>query len=73
MPPRNFHYKGRGLHRYCNSEQHSDIKIRYGLQGENVFHGHKVILSVASDWFKNALGGNFSVRNNSNRDHFERR
>ncbi|KAF2868183.1 BTB/POZ protein [Massariosphaeria phaeospora] len=48
-----------GFDWYCNSKEFSDVTIRFGAQGERVFHAHKVVLCARSHWFRAALSGNF--------------
>ncbi|KAF2631478.1 hypothetical protein BU25DRAFT_189403 [Macroventuria anomochaeta] len=42
-----------GLHQWENNEQLSDVVVRFGDHPEDVFHGHKAILSSWSFWFRN--------------------
>ncbi|KAH7115866.1 hypothetical protein B0J11DRAFT_571642 [Dendryphion nanum] len=47
---------------YYNNPVYSDITIRYGLKGERIFYGHKIVLASHSRWFVAALEGNFRER-----------
>lgn len=43
--------------------RNSDVVIRYGTDGSQVFNGHRKYLCAGSEWFKNALEGGLKVSN----------
>ena len=51
--------------RFCNSTTLSDVTIRFGVNGERVFYGHKLLLAGRSSYFKAAFTGNFAVSKSS--------